>query len=82
LFIESDMPLTFDQIIEETRELSSEAVAELIDRILMARHGDSGPSAAVWKSEIDRRIAELESGKVNGVALEKSLSRARKIVGL
>ena len=77
------MPITLDQIVEETREMPGEVVAELIDRILGARHGGIEPSVAeAWKTETDRRIAEIESGKVKGVPLEESLARARKIVGL
>jgi putative addiction module component (TIGR02574 family) len=77
------MPMTLDQIVEQTRELPSETVAELVDRIMLARHGDIEPSiAAAWKSETDRRIAEIETGKVKGVPLEESLARARKIAGL
>jgi len=63
--------------------MPGEVVAELIDRILTARHGGIEPSvAASWKAETDRRITEIESGKVKGVPLEESLARARKIVGL
>jgi putative addiction module component (TIGR02574 family) len=77
------MPITLDQIVEETRELPSETVAELVDRIMVARHGVVEPSvAAAWKTETDRRIAEIEAGKVKGVPLEESLARARKIAGL
>ncbi|MDR3459979.1 MAG: addiction module protein [Verrucomicrobiae bacterium] len=77
------MPITLDQIVEETRELPAEVVAELIDRILVARHGGMEPSVAgSWKTETDRRISEIESGKVKGVPLEESLARARKIAGL
>jgi putative addiction module component (TIGR02574 family) len=76
------MPITLDQIVEETREMPAEVVAELIDRIMVARHGGIEPSVAEsWKTEIDRRIAEIESGKVKGVPLEESLARARKIAG-
>ncbi len=77
------MPISIDQIVEETREMPPEAVAELIDRIMVARHG--GIDSAVdqsWKKEIDRRIQEMESGKVKGVPLEDSLARARKAAGL
>jgi putative addiction module component (TIGR02574 family) len=77
------MPITLDQIVEETREMPVEVVAELVDRIMIARHG--GIEACVaesWKTEIDRRIAEIESGKVKGIPLEESLARARKIAGL
>ena len=77
------MPMTLDQIVEETRELPGEVVAELIDRIMVARHGGMESSVAeAWKTETDRRIAEIESGKVKGVPLEESLARARKIAGL
>jgi len=77
------MPITLDQIVEETRELPSEVVAELLDRILMVRHGGVEPSvAAAWKTETDRRIAEIEAATVQGVPLEDSLARARKAAGL
>jgi putative addiction module component (TIGR02574 family) len=77
------MPMTLDQIVQETRELPPEIVAELVDRIMVARHGDIETSvAAAWKSETDRRIAEIETGKIKGVPLEESLARARKIAEL
>lgn len=77
------MPLTLDQIVEETRQMPDEVVAELVDRILVARHGGvESPVDSAWKAEANRRIAEIESGKVKGVSLEESLSRARKIAGL
>jgi len=77
------MPITLDQIVEETRELPGDVVADLIDRILLARHGGVEPSVATaWKAETDRRIAEIESGQVEGVPLAASLARARKLAGL
>ncbi len=77
------MPMTLDQIVEATREMPAEVVAELVDRMMVARHGGVEPSVATaWKTETDRRIAEIEAGKVQGVALEESLARARKIAGL
>lgn len=79
----SIVPITLDEIVEETREMPGDMVAELIDRILLARHGGVEPSvASAWKTEADRRIAEIESGEVKGVPLEESLGRARKIAGL
>ena len=77
------MPMTLDQIVEATREMPSEVVAELVDRILVARHGGLESSITnTWKTETRRRIAEIESGRVKGVPLEESLERARKIAGL
>ena len=77
------MPMTLDQIVEETRQLPADVVAELVDRILLARHGGIEPEVeAAWKTEIDRRIEEIESGKVQGIPVEESLARIRKIAGL
>ena len=78
------MPITLDQIVEETCEMPEEEVVEdLIERIMIARHGGVEPSVATaWKTETDRRIAEIEAGTVKGVPLEESLARARKIAGL
>jgi len=63
--------------------MPNEVVAELVDRIMVARHGGVESSVeSAWKTEARRRIAEIESGKVKGVPLEESLARARKIAGL
>ena len=77
------MPITLDDIVEETSQLPPDTVAELIDRILLARHG--GIESEIedsWKTEIHRRLDEIRTGKVKGVPLEESLARARKIAGL
>lgn len=79
----ASMPMTLDQIVEETSHLPADVVAELVDRILLARHGGIEPDIeASWKTEVHRRIAEIEEGKVEGIPLEESLARIRKIAGL
>ena len=41
------MPITLDQIVEETCEMpEEEVVADLIERIMIARHGGVEPSLA------------------------------------
>ena len=75
------MPMTLDQIVEETREMPVEVVAELIDRIMVARHGGVDAAApSAWKSETDRRVAEIESGKVKGVSPEVVAARIQKVL--
>jgi putative addiction module component (TIGR02574 family) len=75
------MPMTLDQIVEETREMPSEVVAELVDRILVARHGGiEPPVAGSWRAETERRIAEIESGRVKGVTPEENGARIQKIL--
>ena len=76
------MPMTLEQIVEETRTWPPEQIGELVGRLTEDLHTSSPEIEAAWKNEIDRRIAEIESGKVKGVPLEVSLARARKIAGL
>jgi putative addiction module component (TIGR02574 family) len=77
------VPMTLEQIVEETRQLPTDVVAELVDRILLERHGGIEPEIeAAWKSEIDQRIQEIETGKVQGIPVDESLARIRKIAGL
>jgi putative addiction module component (TIGR02574 family) len=74
--------MTLDEIVEETRHWPPERVGELVGRLTEDLHTSDPEIEAAWKTEIDRRIAEIESGKVQGVPLEESLARARKIAGL
>jgi putative addiction module component (TIGR02574 family) len=75
--------MTLDQIVEETRQLPADVVARLVDRILVARHGGIEPEVeAAWKTEIERRVAEIEAGTAQGIPVEESLARIRKIAGL
>jgi putative addiction module component (TIGR02574 family) len=75
--------MTLEEIVEETRQMPSDVVAELVDRILAERHGGIQSDIDLsWKREIHRRIEEIESGKVEGIPVEDSLARIRKIAGL
>jgi putative addiction module component (TIGR02574 family) len=76
------MPITLDEIVEETKNWPPERVGELVDRLTEDLHGSDPEIEAAWKNEVGRRIAEIESGKVEGVPFEESLARARKIAGL
>ena len=75
--------MTLKELYTETRRLPREQAAELMDLLLVDTFSE--PDAAVeeaWGREIDRRLAELESGKVKGVPAEDVMAKARKIVGL
>ena len=75
--------MTLEEIVEETRQMPVDVVAELVDRILAERHGGIQSDIDVaWKSEIHRRIEEIETGKVEGVPVDESLARIRNIAGL
>ena len=74
------MPMTLDQIVEETRSWPPEQVGELVGRLTEDLHASSPEIEAAWKTEIDRRIADIESGKVKGVSPEKVAARIQKIL--
>ena len=77
-----EMQLSADQIVEETSDWPEDAVADLVDRILRAKYDEADPSVdKAWHEETRRRIADMESGRGQGVALEETLAKARKITG-
>jgi hypothetical protein len=44
--------MKLEQIVEETRQLPADVVAELVDRILLERHGGMEPEIeAAWKRD-------------------------------
>jgi hypothetical protein len=76
------MPLTLDQIVEETRQLPADTVAELVDRIVLAKHGGMTPAReAAWADTAARRSAELDSGREKLVPGHEVSARIRRIVG-
>jgi len=74
------MPITLDQTVEETRHWPPERVGELLDRLTEDLHAGEPEIEAAWKTEIDRRIAEIESGKVKGIPAEEVSARIQKIL--
>lgn len=76
------MPLTVDQIVEETRSLSEDQLVLLVHRLHRRLHDIDPQIEEAWQIETRRRIEEIESGKVQPIPLEESLARARKLAGL
>jgi hypothetical protein len=76
------MSLTVDQIVEVTSQWPADAVAELVDRITLAKHGGlTAEREAAWTEVALRRSAELDSGKETLVPGHEVSARIRKIVG-
>lgn len=75
------MPLTLEQIVEEARHWPPEKVGELVSRLTEDVHASDPEIEAAWKTEIDRRIEEIQSGKVQGIPAEEVFARVRKIIG-
>jgi len=75
------MPITLDQIVEETRHWPPEKVGELVGRLTEDIHSGDPETEAAWKTEIARRIDDIQSGKVQGIPPEEVSARIRKILG-
>ncbi len=75
-------PMTIEQIVDETRQWPENTVAELIDRITLAKHGGlSLDREAAWIEVAARRSAEIDSGKEKLVSGDEVSARIRRIVG-
>ncbi len=76
------MSLTVDQIVEEAQQWPDDVVADLVDRLMLARHGVNNPALSpAWRATVDRRVEEIRSGKEKGIPGEVVSGRIRKIVG-
>ena len=74
------MPITLDEIVEETKHWPPERVGELVDRLTEDLHAGAPEIKVAWKTEVDRRVAEIESGKVQGVPAEEVSARIHNIL--
>ena len=58
-----------------------EKVGELVGRLSGDLHISDPQTEAAWKTEIDRRIEEIQTGKVQGLPAEEVFEKARLILG-
>ena len=68
----SNVPLTLEQIVEESRNWPPEKVGELVDRLTEQLHASPDIEEA-WKQEARRRLAEIENGRCKPWMVKKSL---------
>jgi hypothetical protein len=77
------MPLTVEQIVEETRHWPPARLAELVDSLSVELHQGIAPDmAAAWKQEARRRLAEIQDGSDQAVDGEEVSAQVRRTVGL
>ncbi len=75
------VPITLEQIVEETRHWPPEKVGELVGRLTEDLHASDPENEAAWKEETRRRLAEIENGTVQPVDGNAVSARIRQIVG-
>ena len=75
------MPMTIDEMVAETRSLPQDAVAELVDRILLAAYGGQTTAhAGAWSNVVHQRIDDIRHNRVKGIPGEQTSAKIRKIV--
>ena len=74
----ASLPITLEQIVEETRHWPPEKVGELVGRLTEDLHASDPEMEAAWKAEIDRRIEEIQTGKAQGIPAEEVFEKARR----
>jgi putative addiction module component (TIGR02574 family) len=67
--------------MEEARHWPPEKVGELVGRLTEDLHASDQEVEAAWRTEVDRRVEEIQSGKVQGIPAEEVSARIRKIIG-
>jgi hypothetical protein len=76
------MPLSVEKIVEETRPWPADAIADLVDRIMIARHGGIDPTIdECWRTEIRHRIDDIRTGREAGIPGDATMTEARKMIG-
>ena len=73
------MPTTFETITAKALKLNTEERVALIGR-LAASIGPSRPLHREWEAEIERRIAELDSGAVKAFSGERVFAEMRHMI--
>lgn len=73
------MPVSMTDVESQALLLSREDRAKLADHLLLSLYPDQDLDEA-WSVEVDRRWAEIESGKDVCISLEESIARARKLL--
>ena len=73
------MSTRLEALEAEVMKLSAEERAHLVDRLLASLTEDAAVEGA-WAAEVERRIAEIESGRGQVVPAADAISRARAAV--
>jgi putative addiction module component (TIGR02574 family) len=73
--------LKADELINEAISLPVELRTRLVDELLKSLNPSQADIDALWAAEAERRIGEIESGKVNPIPGEQVFEELRKRLG-
>ena len=72
------MPTAADRVLNEAIELPAEARIGLVDRILTSLNLPARPEIdRMWANEAERRVDEIDQGKVDLVSGEEVFAKIR-----
>ena len=72
------MTATTAELVSIAESLPIDLKIELIDKLLESISPSEGEIDELWKVEVERRIDEVESGKVNTIPGEDVFARIRE----
>jgi putative addiction module component (TIGR02574 family) len=73
------MPTATDRVVDEALELPADARIGLVDRILASLNLPTQPEIdRLWAEEAERRVAEIDAGKVELAPGEEVFSKIRR----
>lgn len=75
------MSTLVEELSSRAKALSAEDRARLAEELLDSLHGESDADAdAAWDREIERRVAQVESGAVELIPAEEVHAQARRLM--
>jgi len=73
--------LKTDELISEAISLPVELRAQLVEELLKSLNPSQAEIDALWATEAERRVAEIEAGKVQLIPSEQVFAELRKRLG-
>ena len=75
------MSTLVEELSARAKTLSAEDRARLVEELLDSLQGESDTEVEnAWDREIERRVAEIESGSVKLIAAEEVHAEARRLI--
>ena len=75
------MSTLVEELSVRAKTLSAEDRARLVEELLDSLQGESDAEAeSAWDREIERRVAEIESGAVKLISAEEVHAEARRLI--
>lgn len=73
--------LEAEELIQEAMSLPVELRARLVDELLKSLNPSQADIDALWAAEAERRISEIENGKVKPIPGEQVFEELRRRLG-